>query len=667
MAIVNHLLHQVPGWLQGFCVAIIIVFAYFLIVMLGELRALLKARAGLLTLFGSVPAPDHDARRNGLSLEHLDRLRQTCSSLDSVERRWWNRIEPNIQPYASPGGREGWFAVAPFQEVLSEQDLEVGYHGGLYQSVPGVLTGLGLLGTFTALLIGLLDLRYTPAEIVGLNTLINNLSGKFLSSVVALVLSLLFLLIERIACERSLARTYEQVAAKFEELLPRLSSTQVLIDIQKLQVQQATSLGNISSDFVDRFVGVFKADLSPVLAAGVSHEMARELQTEFRPMLGQMSEVLVQVKDTIQRLESNKQESVVGELHGLIEALQKSITSALSEMGSQFHQQLTGAAQNEFDNVQDTLSGTARMLQDMNVQFQSMQVALGQVIEEAKRSTDTQLSSGREQVEALTRLMEGLMLRLNDSADTSLKNVSATLTVVVDDLSQKVSAVSSKMLEAVSNSTSRSQEAASQVFQTAGAWSEATAKRLEALVGSIELRSNDVNAAGVTLLRANEAIKNTLLQNQNALDSLSKASEQVRLYSSSLAGLAKNADEIQKGQILATTQVKQVVEEFRRVSTANSGFLDEYKKVFTEYRGVFEGVDSRIAATLTAINQGMNAYVQAVENNFRTIVTVTNQHLPQISTTLKDQITELEGQLEELSDVFDKGLKGLRSEAARKG
>jgi hypothetical protein len=40
---------------------------------------------------------------------------------------------------------------------------------------------------------------------------------------------------------------------------------------------------------------------------------------------------------------------------------------------------------------------------------------------------------------------------------------------------------------------------------------------------------------------------------------------------------------------------------------------------------------------------------------------VTNEHLPQISTTLKDQITELEGQLEELSDVLDRGLKGLKT------
>jgi hypothetical protein len=329
-------------------------------------------------------------------------------------------------------------------------------------------------------------------------------------------------------------------------------------------------------------------------------------------------------------------------------------------MGAQFHQNLAGAAQSEFGNVQNTLAGTARVLEDMNTQFHNMQVAMAQVIEDAKQSTNSQLATGKEQVEALTRLMEGLMLRLNDSADASLKTVSSTLTVVVDDLSRKVSEMSTRMLEAANDSATKSQAVASQVVQRAGAWSDATAKRLEALVESIESRSQEFAQAGNSLLRANDALKDTLQRNQTALDALSRASEQVKMYSTSLAGLAKTADDTQKSQVQAAKISVQLIEEFRRVSDANAAFLNEYKGVFSAYKGVFDGLDTKIAATLTTINQGMNEYTQTVENNFRSIVSVTNEHLPQISTTLKEQITELEGQLEELSDVLDKGLKALR-------
>jgi len=657
------ILKQVPPWLQYFCIFIFAVFSYFLIWMLLEARLAFRSRKRMFDFFHSVPAPNHNERGNGLPLAALDALRQRCSDLPDGVKHWWDRLEPHLQKYAPPHGRDGWFAVADFRAILSQEEMDGSYHANLYQSVPGLLTGLGLLGTFTALLVGLLHLNYTPSAITGLDNLINNLSGKFLSSVLALVLGLLFLMVEKLACERPLARIYEELAAKFDEILPLLSATQVLIDIQKLTVQQTTSMSNISSDFVDRFVGVFKADLSPVLAAGVSHEMSRELQTEFRPTMGRMGEILEQLRDAIQRVESQKQESIVGELQSLLGSLRDSITSSLSEMGAQFHQQLAGAAQNEFGNVQSTLAGTSRVLEDMNGQFHSMQVALAQVIEEAKLSTSSQLATGREQVEALTRLMEGLMVRLNDSADSSVKTVSATLTVVVDDLSRRLSDVSTRMLEAASESASKSQAAASHVVQHAGAWSEATAKRLEALVGSIEARSQEFAQAGTVLLRTHDALKETLQKNQLALEALSRAGEQVKMYSTSLAGLAKSAEDTQKNQVQAATLAMHLIEELRRISESNASFLSEYKGVFASYKGVFDGLDTKIAATLSAINQGMNEYTQTVENNFRSIVSVTNEHLPQISITLKDQITELESQLEELSDVLDRGVKALRAEA----
>jgi hypothetical protein len=65
----------------------------------------------LIILFESVQAPNHNERGNGLALEHLDRLQQKCSALNGIEQRWWNRIEPNLQPYSATGEHEGWFAV----------------------------------------------------------------------------------------------------------------------------------------------------------------------------------------------------------------------------------------------------------------------------------------------------------------------------------------------------------------------------------------------------------------------------------------------------------------------------------------------------------------------------------------------------------------------------
>ena len=48
------------------------------------------------------------------------------------------------------------------------------------------------------------------------------------------------------------------------------------------------------------------------------------------------------------------------------------------------------------------------------------------------------MKTGREQTEALTALMNGLMVRMQESADQNLGKVRVHLTMVVSDLAEKV-------------------------------------------------------------------------------------------------------------------------------------------------------------------------------------------------------------------------------------
>ena len=58
------------------------------------------------------------------------------------------------------------------------------------------------------------------------------------------------------------------------------------------------------------------------------------------------------------QLESQKRDSVTGEFERMARALEESITQALSSMGREFRDALTGSAKDEFGNVQGTLETT---------------------------------------------------------------------------------------------------------------------------------------------------------------------------------------------------------------------------------------------------------------------------------------------------------------------
>src|ERR1035441_9374734 len=203
----------------------------------------------------------------------------------------------------------------------------------IFSAFPGLLTGAGLTLTFIAILWALYGVHYDKANTVdpisGIDVLINGLSGKFLSSIVALLLSILFTLYEKSAARRLRTR-YERMIAAVGEAIPDLPPSRILLDIRRYTHDQTVSVSHISSDVVDRLVGAFNIAVVPTLADGMSSGVAEKLQSEFRPTMQQMNGTLEGLKSAIVGLESQKQESVTSEIRTLLTSLEASLVHALS-------------------------------------------------------------------------------------------------------------------------------------------------------------------------------------------------------------------------------------------------------------------------------------------------------------------------------------------------
>ena len=602
-------------------------------------------------------------RRNGLPLAALDEVRSRCEKLDEAPRGWWKSVDSHIEEYISPQMVEGWFLTEKPRQILP-YEVVVGkrFHAAIFNAFPGLLTGAGLTLTFIAILWALYGVHYdktnTVDPISGIDVLINGLSGKFLSSIVALLLSIVFTLGEKSAV-RSLRTRYEQLLAAVGEAIPDLPPSRILLDIRRYTHDQTVSISNISSDVVDRFVGAFNVGVVPNLASGMSAGVAEKLQSEFRPTMQQMNDTLESLKAAIVGLESQKQESVTGEIRTLLTSLETSLVGALSTMGKDFHQALTGAASQEFGNVKGTLEATRGMLSDMNTQFASMQAAFMLIIQKAEQSTSDQMQTGREQTEALTALMNGLMIRMQESADQNLGSVRAQLTLVVSDLAEKVGGLSQDMMAAADNVAKSAQTSANQVVAQTGAWSEATAKRLEGLLANIEARSRDFQAAGQSLLQAKEFLSGVIAQNAGALEKMAEASRQVQAYSTGLAGQTDALKGINQLQVQVTTQLRETSGTLKASTEQNERMLAEYQRSFSDYKAVIEEMDQSLGKILGTIQAGLRDYNQSIENNFREIVKISNPMISEASTFLQTQIEELAGQLDELGSVISTAMERL--------
>ncbi len=118
------------------------------------------------------------------------------------------------------------------QEVLMRNRINFSF----YQQFPSLITSLGLLLTFLALFVGLGKLHAEGSEIVGIQGLINGLAGKFLTSIVGLMVANMFTFIERPMVSR-LMQTHHTFLGLIDQLFPRKSMEQMLEQLTSLEPQ----------------------------------------------------------------------------------------------------------------------------------------------------------------------------------------------------------------------------------------------------------------------------------------------------------------------------------------------------------------------------------------------------------------------------------------------
>ena len=118
------------------------------------------------------------------------------------------------------------------QEVLMSNRINFSF----YHQFPSLVTSLGLLLTFLALFVGLGKLHAEGSEIVGIQGLINGLAGKFLTSIVGLMVANVFTFIERPMVSR-LMQAHHTFLGLIDQLFPRKSMEQMLEHLTSLETQ----------------------------------------------------------------------------------------------------------------------------------------------------------------------------------------------------------------------------------------------------------------------------------------------------------------------------------------------------------------------------------------------------------------------------------------------
>ena len=346
---------------------------------------------------------------------------------------FWESLNAQLIVRPDARGMDRFWASASAEAVLNEVSvLEPRLNRNFFTAMPGMVTGFGLLCTFVAILIALLGVKLgAKNQFEGLDKLVSGLSGKFLSSIAALLAATIFL-----PCEKwlvhNLTKSLRDLVTALDALLPRLTSAHLLNDIRSYMEEQSTAFKH------------FNSDLSTKLKQGVEEGMG--------PTRERLVGAVEELNQLLRATEAQKSDTITGSLDGLLQNLSHSLTSALASLSDRFTQTLSASASQEFDQVVSSLGGTARLLESMNAQFQASQTTLTELVSLARNTTVDQMALGKTQVEELTTVLRGLMAQMQEAADTSVHHIATTLTTVVRDLSTQVAELGQQMSQTVTTS-----------------------------------------------------------------------------------------------------------------------------------------------------------------------------------------------------------------------
>jgi hypothetical protein len=500
--------------------------------------------------------------------------------------------------------------------------LEVRLNRNFFTAIPGMVTGVGLLCTFVAILLALRDVTFDNNQVKGLEPLISGLSGKFLSSIAALLASTIFLFFEK-RFFHSFTRSFHDLVAALDALVPRLTPARLLTNVERHMEELSAAFRH------------FNSDLSIRLKQGVEEGMG--------PTRDRMVGALEELNQLIRATEAQQSEAITGSLNGLLQNLGQSLTTTLASMSDRFAQSLSGSANQEFDQVVNTLGGTARLLEGMNAQFQTTQATLTDLVRLAKDTTVEQMTLGKTQVEELTTVLRGLMTQMHDATGTSVNHITTTLTAVVHDLSTRVAELGQQMSQAVTASAGQATGAARAVIEKADQWSSRSAEQLAQLLEKHQSHFDRVQDVQRILDTTLAQFRQTLTEYTAVMMNLSQIATQTSAMVTSAMG--------------ATHAIKQAGEATERTAQLAISQVESFQAVvgnMQRYEEIFRQVEVASEKLLGQIEQHLHNYAQVTQQGFDHLTHTADTHFANASRRLGETVNDLDEHLQDLTEILER-------------
>jgi|GEM_PF-4779965 len=463
------------------------------------------------------------------------------------------------------------------EEIFTEERVLEGYNRNLAVTVAGVLTGLGILGTFLGLIIGMAGLGTEIVEMVeNIGQLLSGMWAAFLTSVVGIACSLWWLVSDRSLLhnmQRETARFFTTVRQHFpvestDRLLHRLLTVEqeekdAIKDSKQLLEEQNSILQSMSFDLAAQF------------ANALDQRLTERLTPAFESMTATLQSLAVQF----------------GERHA----------DAMQYMVDSFQKKLSENLENQFNELANAIAHAAEWQGKVHRELETL-------VDRVQEACDRQL-----EVIDHTREASNLFVDSIDELGAAHDKIARTSSGL-NEVSERVRSSVVSLLEQLDERTRALLESMSSALEHGAA-------RISSLTADLDSTIRSLRDQQEIYREANEEIRTALATQIDAID------EQVRslveFWSSFEAGLEELGNELKDS-----------------VSTFSSITTDRLRQIFASFDAEMAKVVDHLAGTLAEIRDVTDELPSSI-HEFQQVITSAVTPISDASRSIGELTTSL--------------------------
>ena len=566
----------------------------------------------------------------------------------------------------------------------------------LLDTASGTLVGLGLLGTFLGLTIGIKDFDSTSTQTIqkSIEMLLGGMGTAFLTSLVGMSLSIIYTVFDKFwrnrlskhiyvltnkldsiyyIDDRTLDNLNEEALANSILLCIRelvQNEIRIVVDTlnNKLTYQNSEGetviLGNaireILSENIQQSTALrsFSTDLALELNNGFDETLSRQMQQKILPLMENVDTTTKAIVEHIDKMAEQVSSPATEMIQSVVDELKNSMTSIIKE----FSTGLSGSATNELENLASQLGTAAQAMADFPNNMANISSTLQVTIEEVK-SAVSEIS--------------------NTSANansTAMQQMQEQITFATGAISNAISEVKEVMGTITQTSQQQSNEMANKLVDAAekmGTFLNGTISRLSASVQeSIENITTDVNNKQADLISLQEdttAQTRKLLETFNVgLERLEKMNEYIAetmnmfqqaqgqisgstAHLQTITGDMKLATQLfNRSQAEYSTKMEEMQRNSQRGIDSLTALLNNTGEMSNDYVEKFEIIKQGLGSIFAQLQQGLSEYS-------RTVQATTQRYLDQYSTSLTNTTDALSSTIQQQNEVVEMLVESLNS------